>query len=132
METKGMTGIEISPGISAAQRTTTKLLETLHMQWFGALVAKLGEGTTMGIRVDDGERREEPWAGTHFMPCAPGEHALSLDWNTHSIGGRSLAPLQCKVVVEPGRVTLVEYTVQQLSTHGLAAASHEIKGTRPA
>jgi hypothetical protein len=66
------------------------------------------------------------------VPCDPGEHELELDWNSHSIGGRSLAPLKVRVSVEAGRVTQVEYLVQTAASHGLAAASAEIKGTRAA
>lgn len=132
MSTNGRTGIEISPGVSEIQRATEEMLHALHLDWFGALVRSTASATTMGIRVDQGERREEPWAGTHFVACAPGERELELDWNTHSIGGRSLRPLKAKVIVEPGRVTEVVYIVQQASTHGLAAASLEITGTRAA
>jgi hypothetical protein len=131
METSGRTGIEISPGISEAHRKTETFLRALHLEWFGAAIASLAKGATMIITVD-GATREEPWAGTHFIECAPGTHRLELQWNTHSIGGRSLAPLRQEITVEPGRVTELVYTVQQGLTHGPAAASLEIKGTRPA
>jgi hypothetical protein len=130
MDTNGKTGIEISPGISEAQKVTAKVLHALHLEWFGALVGDILKDTTMGITVD-GQRREEPWHGTHFFECAPGTHELKLDWNTHSfMGGRCLAPLKCEITVEPDRVTEVVYTIQQLPTHGLPCASVEIKGTR--
>ncbi len=126
------TGIEISPGISAATKATEELLHKVHMDWFGVMMKKLARGATMGIRVDKGERREEAWSGTHFVACEPGERTLELDWNTHTIGGRSLAPLVLRVTVEPGKVTEIVYTVQNAATHGLAAASADVKGTRPA
>jgi hypothetical protein len=130
MGTNGATGIEISPGLSEEQKTTAKLLHAIHLDWFGAIVASTMKATTMIITVD-GVRREEPWNGTHFVPCAPGTHAVALEWNTHSIGGRSLAPLRCEITVEPGRVTEVTY-IAKSAWAGLPCASIEIKGTRPA
>jgi hypothetical protein len=132
MDTKGKTGIEISPGISDAQKKTAELLHALHLDWFGVLVGKTLKATTMSITVDGGETREEPWSGTHFVECAPGTHKLELQWNTHHIGGRSLAPLVSEISVEPGRVTELVYIIQTALSHGLPAASLEIKGTRPA
>ena len=129
MDTRGKTGIEIAPGISEAQRKTDKLLRALHLEWFGAAIKSLAKGATMIITVD-GATREEPWSGTHFVECAPGTHELELQWNTHSIGGRSLAPLRRQIAVEPGRITEVVYTVQTAASHGLAAASLVVKGTR--
>ena len=129
MDTRGKTGIEISPGVSEAQRKTEALLRALHLEWFGAAIKSLAKGATMIITVD-GATREEPWSGTHFVECAPGTHELELQWNTHSIGGRSLAPLRRQIAVEPGRITEVVYTVQTAASHGLAAASLEVKGTR--
>lgn len=127
----GKTGFEISPGISNAQKKTAEILHALHLDWFGVAVGKLMKDTTMIITVD-GQRREEPWHGTHFVECAPGVHKLELAWNTHGIGGASLKALVQDITVEPGRITELVYTIQQASTHGLAAASLEIKGTRPA
>lgn len=124
-------GIEISPGISAAQKTTNELLHKLHLDWFGVMIENLAKGATMTIRVDRGERREDAWSGTHFVACEPGDHDLELEWDSHSIGGHSLAPLEMRVSVEPGRVTEIVYTVQTAVSHGLPAASAEIKGTRP-
>lgn len=131
MATTGKTGIEIAPGISEAQRKTSEFLHALHLDWFGTAIASLAKGATMTITVD-GTKREEPWAGVHFIECAPGTHKLELEWNSHSIGGHSLAPLKRDIVVEPGRVTELVYAVQTLVSHGPAAASLEIKGTRAA
>lgn len=123
------TGIEISPGLSNAQKATAELLHAVHLDWFGVAIAKLAKGATMIINVD-GRRSEEPWAGPHFVACSPGTHAVALEWNSHSIGGRSLAALKIDVTVEAGRVTELVYKVQTLTTHGPAAASIEITGTR--
>ncbi len=123
-------GIEISPGLSDAQRKTNGFLHKLHLDWFGAAIASLAKGATMTITVD-GVKREEPWSGVHFIECAPGVHELELEWNTHSIGGHSLAPLKQDITVEPGRVTELVYSVQTVLSHGMPAASLEIKGTRP-
>jgi hypothetical protein len=131
MDTTGKGGIEISPGLSEAQKTTAKLLTALHLDWFGAAVDSLLSSTTMTITVD-GVERVEPWHGTHFVECAPGTRQLELRWNTHSIGGRSLAPLKADITVEPGRVTELVYAMQTVATHGLPCASLEIKGTRAA
>lgn len=131
MEANGTSGIEISPGISEATKKTAALLHTLHMDWFGAAINALAKGATMTITID-GVRREEPWAGTHFVACSPGTHELALEWDSHSIGGHSLAPLKQQITVEPGRVTELVYTVQTSVSHGLPAASLEIKGTREA
>lgn len=124
-------GIEISPGISEAQRKTNEFLHKLHLDWFGAAITSLAKGATMTISVD-GTKRVEPWSGVHFVACEPGVHALELEWDTHSIGGHSLAPLKQDITVEPGRITELVYTVQTLVSHGRPAASLEIKGTRPA
>lgn len=124
-------GIEISPGISGATRKTKELLHKLHLDWFGAIVSSLAKEATMTITVD-GVKREEPWAGTHFVACEPGVHKLELEWDSHSIGGHSLAPLVQNITVEPGRVTELVYSVQTVVSHGRPAASLEIKGTRPA
>lgn len=123
------TGIEISPGISEATRKTKELLHKLHLDWFGAAIASLGKGATMTITVD-GVKREEPWSGVHFVACEPGVHELELEWDSHTIGGHSLAPLKQQITVEPGRITECVYTVETLLSHGLPAASLEIKGTR--
>jgi len=131
MGTTGKTGIEISPGISDAQRKTAKFIHALHLDWFGAAIKSLAAGATMTITVD-GVRREEPWAGVHFVECAPGTHKLELEWNSHSIGGHSLAPLKQDIIVEAGRVMELVYTVQTLTSHGRPAASLEVKGTREA
>ena len=124
-------GIEISPGISDAQRKTDEVLHALHLDWFGAAIKSLAAGATMTITVD-GNRREEPWAGIHFVACAPGTHKLELEWNSHTIGGHSLAPLKQDVTVEAGRITELVYTVQTVKSHGLPAASLLVKGTREA
>lgn len=129
MDSTGKTGIEISPGISDAQKKTEKLLHALHLDWFGAAISSLAKGATMTITVD-GTKREEPWAGTHFIECAPGAHELELEWDSHTIGGHSLAPLTRDITVEPGKITELVYTVQTLLSHGPPAASLEIKGTR--
>jgi uncharacterized cupredoxin-like copper-binding protein len=129
MDTAGKTGIEISPGISEATKTTNKLLHALHLDWFGAAIAASAKGATMTITVD-GTKREEPWSGTHFVECTPGTHELQLEWDSHTIGGHSLRPLKQQITVEPGKITELVYTVQNAVTHGLAAASLEIKGTR--
>lgn len=129
MSTEAKTGIEISPGISEAQRTTSELLHKLHLDWFGAAIKSLASGATMTITVD-GQKREEPWSGVHLVECAPGTHQLALEWNSHSIGGHSLAPLEQTITVEPGRITELVYSVQTLLSHGPAAASLEVKGTR--
>ena len=131
--TRGKTGIEISPGISDAVKKTAELLHAVHLDWFGKLVGEIVKDATMGISVDGGTEREEPWNGTHFVECLPGKHTVALLWRTHSLmGGRAITPLEVEVTVEPGQVTMMTYTVQQGNTHGLAAASAEIKGTRPA
>src|SRR5689334_18546139 len=114
------TGIEIRPGISNAQKRTTEILKALHLEWFGAAIQSLAKGATMIITID-GHRSEEPWSADHFFECAPGTHTVELEWNTHSIGGRSLAPLKCEIAVEPSRITEVEYTVQTGLSHGPAA-----------
>ena len=123
------TGIEIAPGISDAQRKSDAFLHALHLDWFGAAIKSLAKGATMTITVD-GRKRKEPWAGVHFVECEPGAHALELEWDSHTIGGHSLAPLQREITVEPGKITEVVYTVQTVTSHGLPAASLEIKGTR--
>lgn len=123
------TGIEIQPGISDAQRKTDEILHKLHLDWFGAAIKSLAKGATMTITVD-GQKREEPWSGVHFVECSPGKHQLELEWDTHSIGGHSLAPLKQEITVEEGRITELVYTVQTGLSHGPAAASLEIKGTR--
>ena len=123
------TGIEISPGISEAQRKTEAVLHALHLDWFGAAIQSLAKGATMTITVD-GVKSEEPWSGVHFVECAPGTHRLELEWNSHSIGGHSLAPLKQEITVEADRITELVYTVQTALSHGLPAASLEIKGTR--
>ena len=123
------TGIEISPGISDAQRKTDKFLHALHLDWFGVAIKSLAAGATMTITVD-GNRREEPWAGVHFVACAPGTHKVALEWDSHTIGGHSLAPLEQEVNVEADRVTELVYTVQTVTSHGLPAASLLMKGTR--
>lgn len=122
-------GIEISPGISEATRKTNELLHKLHLDWFGAAIASLAKGATMTITVD-GVRREEPWSGVHFVACEPGVHKLELEWDSHTIGGHSLAPLKQDITVEEGRITELVYTVQTVVSHGRPAASLEIKGTR--
>jgi hypothetical protein len=66
----------------------------------------------------------------HFVECAPGTHKLELEWNSHTIGGHSLAPLKQDITVEAGRVTELVYSVQTVVSHGLPAASLEVKGTR--
>jgi hypothetical protein len=124
-------GIEISPGISDAQRKTDTVLHALHLDWFGAAIKSLAAGATMTITVD-GVKRAEPWSGVHFVACEPGVHELELEWDSHSIGGHSLAPLKHEVTVEPGRITELVYTVQTVVSHGRPAASLEIKGTRAA
>lgn len=124
-------GIEISPGVSEATKKTTELLHKLHLDWFGAAIASLAKGATMTITVD-GVKREEPWSGTHFVACEPGTHQLELEWDSHSIGGHSLAPLKQEITVEAGRVTQLVYTVQTALSHGRPAASLEVKGTRAA
>jgi hypothetical protein len=129
MTTTGRTGIEISPGISDAQKTTDKLLHALHLDWFGSAIKSLASGATMTIKVD-GNRREEPWSGVHLVECSPGTHELELEWNSHTIGGRSLAPLKREITVEPGRITELVYTVGTVLADGLPAASLEVKGTR--
>lgn len=131
MTTTGKTGIEIAPGISETQRKTDAFLHALHLDWFGKAIKSLASGATMTITVD-GVRREEPWAGVHFVECAPGTHKLALEWDSHTIGGHSLAPLEQDIVVEAGRVTQLVYTVQTLTSHGRPAASLENKGTREA
>ena len=129
MDIAGKTGIEIAPGISDAQKKTDRFLHAVHLDWFGAAIKSLASGATMTITVD-GNKRQEPWSGTHFVECSPGTHALELEWDSHSMGGHSLAPLKYEVTVEPGRITEVVYTVQTVTSHGLPAASLEIKGTR--
>jgi hypothetical protein len=129
MGTSGKTGIEIAPGISDAQRRTDKVLHALHLDWFGAAMKSAASGATMTITVD-GNRREEPWSGVHFVECAPGIHHLELEWNSHTIGGHSLAPLKQDITVEAGRVTELVYAVQTVISHGPPAASLEVKGTR--
>jgi hypothetical protein len=116
-QTMAKTGIEISPGISDTQRKTDELLHALHLDWFGAAIKSLAAGATMTITLD-GNRREEPWAGVHFVACAPGTHELELEWNSHTIG------------VEADRVTELVYTVQTVTSHGLPAASLLVRGTR--
>ena len=129
MATTGKTGIEISPGISDAQRTTDKILHALHLDWFGAAIKASAAGATMTITVD-GNRREEPWSGVHFVECAPGTHKLELEWDSHPIGGHSLAPLKQEITVEAGRVTELVYAVGTVISNGLPAASLQVKGTR--
>lgn len=124
-------GIEIAPGISEATRKTNDLLHKLHLDWFGAAIASLAKGATMTITVD-GVKREELWSGVHFIACEPGVHALELEWDSHSIGGHSLAPLKQNITVEAGKITELVYTVQTVMSHGRPAASLEIKGTRNA
>jgi hypothetical protein len=124
-------GIEIAPGISETTRKTNELLHELHLDWFGAAIASLAKGATMTITVD-GVRREEPWSGVHFVACEPGVHQLELEWDSHSIGGHSLAPLKQAVTVEPGNVTELVYKVETVVSHGRPAASLIVKGTRPA
>ncbi len=124
-------GIEISPGISEATRKTNELLHKLHLDWFGAAITSLAKGATMTITVD-GVKREEPWSGVHVVACDPGVHKLELEWNSHSIGGHSLAPLKQEITVEPGRITQLVYSVQTVISHGRPAASLETKGTREA
>ncbi len=124
-------GIEISPGISETTRKTNELLHKLHLDWFGAAIASLAKGATMTITVD-GAKREEPWSGVHFVACEPGVHELQLEWDSHSMGGHSLAPLKQDITVESGRITELVYAVQTLTSHGRPAASLEIKGTREA
>lgn len=131
MGTTGKTGIEIAPGISEAQRKTETILHALHLDWFGAAIKSLASGATMTITVD-GRKREEPWSGVHFVECSPGTHVLELEWNSHSIGGHSLAPLKQEISVEPGRITELVYTVQTVLSHGPPAASLEVKGSREA
>jgi len=115
--------------LSDAQRKTDAFLHALHLDWFGTAIKSLAKGATMTITVD-GKKRQEPWAGVHFVECAPGEHSLELEWDSHTIGGHSLAPLKHKITVEPGKITEVVYTVQTSTSHGLPAASLEIKGTK--
>ena len=104
MDTAGQTGIEIAPGVSEAQRRTDAFLHALQLDWFGTAIKASASGATMTITVD-GNKRQEPWSGVHFVACEPGKPALELEWDSHSLGGHSLATLKHEITVELVKIT---------------------------
>jgi hypothetical protein len=121
----GQTGIEIHAIMTGATRLQGKLLKLVGFENLNIA------GLEMVITLDD-IPRTEPLYEAHFVPCAPGDHQLSIAWTGGPLSEqiRRMSDRHIVVTVPEGQVAIVEYKPgDQL---GNMFSKVHAAGTRPA
>lgn len=124
---KGKTGIEIQVGLTPGQKVIGKILETLHLEAVGELVAKIEKA----VITVDGNRVEEPLYEAHFIEAAPGTHQVEMYMKPRGPASDTLQKLirgsKLETTVEAGKVTVLVYTPEDGG-----GATLQLVETRPA
>jgi hypothetical protein len=130
---RGQSGIEVHVANTGTAEAIGRALHALHLD--GLMKYDL-EHTLAVIHLDGQEIRQKLFT-KHFVPCEPGEHKVGFFyWNFSALNPYADENWQAMwneattaATVEPGKVTLLEYTLRSLT---VLKASIKVTGTRDA
>jgi hypothetical protein len=105
------TGIELRARFGPTAEAFGKVLSALHLKKLGDAAA---DATHLLVSFD-GVESEVVQPGPHFIPCAPGDHTLSVATKGFMPLASVIDPVLTrdtkKVIVTEGRVTFVRYVI---------------------